>query len=78
MKESFEGNSLLPLAKSLAQKTVGTTPCPRFLDSQIRWLSLSGANLMMAHGVGVPSNHSTTELSMSLRDEAVANQIWWF
>jgi hypothetical protein len=48
------------------------------LDSQILWLSLSGANLMMAHGVGVPSNHSTTELSMSLRDETVANQIWWF
>ena len=26
----------------LPQKTVGTTPCPRFKDSQILWLSLAG------------------------------------
>jgi len=32
----------------------------------------------VAHGVGVPSDQITTELSMSLRDETVANQILWF
>jgi hypothetical protein len=32
----------------------------------------------MAHGVGVPSDQITTELSMSLRDETAANQILWF
>jgi len=29
-----------PLADLLPQKTVGTTPCPRFQDSQILWLTL--------------------------------------
>ena len=79
MKESFEGNSLLPLAKSLAPENCRYHAVSKvfgFTDPLA--LPFGGANLMMAHGVGVPSNHSTTELSMSLRDEAVANQIWWF
>ena len=33
-----------PLASYLPQKTVGTTPRPRLLDSQILWLSLFGGN----------------------------------
>ena len=76
MKESFEG-APPPLVNSLPQKTVGTTPCPGFWTHRSSGSPFRGANLMMAHGVGVPSNHSTTELSMSLKDEAVANQIWW-
>ena len=78
MKESFEGNSLLPLASSLAPENCRYHAVSKGFGFTDPLASLSGANLMMAHGVGVPSNHSTTELSMSLRDEAVANQIWWF
>jgi hypothetical protein len=46
--------------------------------SQIHWLSLLGVQPIVAHGVGVPSDQITTELSMSLRDETAANQILWF
>ncbi len=37
-----------------------------------------GGQPHVAHGVGVPSDQITTELSMSLRDETAANQILWF
>ena len=40
--EIFSGEIFPPLAVSLPQKTVGTTPCPRFEDSQILGLTLSG------------------------------------
>jgi len=53
-----------PLADLLPQKTVGTTPCPRFQDSQILWLTLAGSNPILAHGVGVPSDQIISELSI--------------
>ena len=53
-----------PWQDFLPQKTVGTTPRPRLIGSQIHWLSLFGGQPIVAHGVGVPSNHSTTELSI--------------
>jgi hypothetical protein len=48
------GQSLLPETDAVS----------KILDSQILWPTLSGANLMVAPGVGVPSNHSTNELSI--------------
>ena len=36
----------------------------KVIGSQIHWLSLFGGQPIVAHGVGVPSNHSTTELSI--------------
>ena len=66
-----------PWQSSLPQKTIGTTPRPRLIGSQILWLSLFGGQPIVAHGVGVPSNHSSAEF-LYLRDGTAANRTMWF
>src|SRR6266576_3494849 len=61
---SCERNDLPPLAIVLPQKTVGTTPRPRYRIHKSRGSPFSGANPIVAHGVGVPSDQITIELSI--------------
>ena len=53
-----------PWQVSLPQKTVGTTPRPRLGIHKSCGSPCSGANPQLAHGVGVPSDQITTELSI--------------
>src|ERR1700730_18853599 len=61
-----------PLATSLPQKTVGTTPCPRLTDHRSYGSPFPASNPNVAHGVGVPSDQIISELS-SFRDGRAAN-----
>jgi hypothetical protein len=53
MEFSCEGNDLLPLAIFVAPENCRYHAASKVLGlSQIQWLSLSGANPNVAHGVG--------------------------
>src|SRR5262250_55387 len=60
-----------PWQSSLPQKTVGTTPCPRFRITDPLALPFGGQPHCGSRR-GRTSDHSTTELSMSLRDGTAA------
>src|SRR5215813_14815623 len=60
-----------PWQSSLPQKTVGTTPCPRFRITDPVAFPF-GANPHCGSRRGRPSNHSIGESSMSLRDGTAA------
>jgi len=60
-----------PWQSSLPQKTVGTTPCPRFRITDPLALPFGGQPQCGSRR-GRTSDHSTTELSMFLRDGTAA------
>ncbi len=46
-------------------------------DQKIHWLTLSGSNLNVAHGVGVQSDQMSTELSIVAGRDSGLNQNLW-
>src|SRR5215467_15358116 len=71
--QEFSGKGVIsrPWQSSLPQKTVGTTPCPRFRITDPLALPFGGQPHCGSRR-GRTSDHSTTELSMSLRDGTAA------
>jgi len=79
MEFSCDGNDLLPLASLLAPENCRYHAASKGFRTFTNPLALPfGGQPHVAHGVGVPSDQITIELSMSLRDGTAANQISWF
>jgi hypothetical protein len=78
MEFSCEENDLQPLAIVRPRKLSVPRRVQGFRTFTNPLALPFGGQPLMAHGVGVPCDQITPELSMSLRDETVANQILWF
>jgi len=75
---SSAGSDLPPLAIFIAPENYRYHAASKVIGSQILWLSLFGNQPYCGSRVGVPSNHSTAELSICKGTGQRPNRTMWF
>jgi hypothetical protein len=74
---SYTGSNLPPLAILIVPEDYRYHAASKVIGSQIHWLSLFACEPYGGSRRRRPSNHSTAELSILIRDGIAANRTMW-